>query len=112
MQDVVVAAKQYVKVNISGNIMRWWDLEKLVKEVGVQYLYLTNVDLKRYCCTLMEWEIEILYVLFKVTKMTSLWKNSDEKKKRKKDKDQELIFSFHSGECINIIFKRDKQMEV
>lgn len=54
MQDVVVAAKQYVKVNISGNIMRWWDLEKLVKEVGVQYLYLTNVDLKRYCCTLME----------------------------------------------------------
>lgn len=54
MQDVVVAAKQHVKVNISGNIVRWWDLQKLVEEVGVQYLYLTNVDLKRYCCILME----------------------------------------------------------
>lgn len=74
MQDVSVVAKQSVKVKISGNIMRWWDLEKLVEEAGVQYLYLTNVDLKRYCCTLMEWEIEILYVLLKVTKMTSIWK--------------------------------------
>lgn len=36
MQDVLVVAKQHVKVNISGNIMRWWDLEKLVEEVGVQ----------------------------------------------------------------------------
>lgn len=54
MQDVAVVAKQSVKVKISGNIMRWWDLEKLVEEAGVQYLYLTDVDLKRYCCTLME----------------------------------------------------------
>lgn len=35
MQDVAVVAKQSVKVKISGNIMRWWDLEKLVEEAGV-----------------------------------------------------------------------------
>lgn len=71
MEDVVVVAKQYVK--ISGNIMRWWDVGKLEEQVGVQYIYLTNADTQEILLYINGRRNRDINILFKVTKITNIW---------------------------------------